>query len=148
QDGVKDDSFNVGTGFTNSTTNPHIHSLLILSDDRVLIGGEFATYDGNSASNIVRLNPDGTMDQSFATGSGFNERVQSIVLQPDGKMLVGGQFTSYNLEPASYLVRLNPDGSKDPSFTVDSIVGSQVKKLGLQPDGKILVNTGNEVVRL
>ena len=148
KNGVKDDSFNVGTGFTNSTTNPHIHSLLILSDDRVLIGGEFATYDGNSASNIVRLNPDGTMDQSFATGSGFNERVQSIVLQPDGKMLVGGQFTSYNLEPASYLVRLNPDGSKDPSFTVDSIVGSQVKKLGLQPDGKILVNTGNEVVRL
>lgn len=148
QNGTKDNSFNVGTGFKNSTAVSSIYSLVILPDDRILIGGEFISYNGFSAPNIVRLNPDGTLDQSFNMGSGFNAWVRSIVLQPDGKMLVGGLFTTYNSEPAPYLVRLNPDGSKDPSFIADSVVRSHVTKVGLQPDGKILVNVGNGLVRL
>jgi uncharacterized delta-60 repeat protein len=147
-DGTKDHSFNVGTGFSVVSGFAEISSLVMLPDDKILIGGKFNSYNGFSTANIVRLNPDGTVDPLLDMGSGFNDRVESIVLQPDEKMLVGGGFTSYNAEPAPYLIRLNPDGSKDHSFAVDSMVESQVNTLSLQPDGKILVHFGNEVIRL
>lgn len=148
KNGTKDYSFNVESGFKSVSDYPDAFSLIILPDDRILIGGEFTHYNGSPAPNIVRLNSDGTIDPSFDIGSGFNNRVQSIALQPDGKILVGGMFTSYRSEPAPYLIRLNSDGSKDATFNVGTVIESQVYTLGLQPDDKVLVHAGNEVIRL
>src|SRR5690606_22100824 len=148
KDGTKDNTFNTGTGFLDSSATPQIYSLLVLPDDKILLGGQFTSYNGSSVSNIVRLNPDGTVDPSFDVGPGLNGSVFSILLQPDGKILVGGGFTNYNGESAPHLIRLNSDGSKDASFTVDSTVESGVNELGLQPDGKILAHSVNEVIRL
>ena len=75
KDGTKDNSFNVGTGFSDLSATPQIHSLLILPDDKILVGGKFTNYNSSSAPNIVRLNPDGTADPSFNIGSGFNGSV-------------------------------------------------------------------------
>jgi hypothetical protein len=57
-------------------------------------------------------------DKTFNIGGGFNDTVDSIIEQGDGKILVGGQFTGYNGESANYIIRLNSDGSKDQTFDI------------------------------
>jgi hypothetical protein len=45
---------------------------------------------------IARLNADGSPDASFDPGTGANNTVRSVAVQPDGRMLIGGDFTSIN----------------------------------------------------
>jgi uncharacterized delta-60 repeat protein len=82
--------------------------------------------------------------------------VQAIAVQPDGKILVGGLFSSIAGQPRNYIARLNPDGTADTTFAPD-IVGYEVDCIALQNDGKILIagefttvngQTRNNVARL
>jgi uncharacterized delta-60 repeat protein len=98
------------------------------------------------ANRIARLNTDGTIDTSFHIGSGFNNTVYDTVVQPDGKIVVVGDFTNYNGTPINRVARLNTDGSLDTSFVVGSgFQGSsgygatEAGAVVLQPDGKIVV---------
>jgi len=151
--GALDTTFNIGTGF-----NDDVMKIAFDLDNKILIGGYFTSYDGTTQNRITRLNLDGSIDTSFNTGSGFNQNVKTILVQPDGKILVGGVFTSYNGVTQNRITRLNPDGSRDTSFNIGSGFGSFVRDIILQPDGKILVcgnfatyngtNFGTSVVRL
>ena len=76
-------------------------------------------------------------DPSFAVGSGANGPLYSIVVQNDGKILVGGDFTQIAGQTNLYLARLNPDGQVDPTFAGGT--DGAVLRLHQQPDGKILV---------
>ena len=65
---------------------------------------------------LVRLNSDGSLDTSFDAGTGARSSdggrrtfVKRIVLQPDGQILVSGNFTSFDGFPRAHLVRLNGD---------------------------------------
>lgn len=84
----------------------------------VYVGGDFTSYNGIQRARIVRLNADGTVDQSFAIGTGFDNTVNVIVPAGDGSgvLYVGGAFSIYNGRPANRLVRLNADGTVDPNF--------------------------------
>lgn len=64
--------------------------------------------------------------------------ITSAAVQPDGKIVVGGQFTSVNGKPRLNLARLNPDGSTDPGFSPE-VRNTAVNCIVLQPDGKILI---------
>ena len=109
------------------------------SDEKILVGGYFTSYNTRSVKYLVRLDKNGNYDDSFNVGTGFNNVVRSIALQPGGKILVGGDFTSYNDDPVSYIVRLNPDGSRDETFTqTGSGLDQLVNDIAVQPDGKIL----------
>ncbi len=67
------------------------------SDGKILIGGVFTTYNGTSRGYVARLNSDGSLDTGFlATGVGASGLVCSIAVQSDGKILIGGDFTTYN----------------------------------------------------
>lgn len=131
--GINDTSFNCGTGFNNS-----VRSITLQSDGKIVAGGAFTTFNGLSATRIARLNPDGSVDISFNPGTGFNGIVLSIILQSDGKLLVGGSFTSFNGTTINRLARLNTDGSLDTSFDAGSGFNNTVYTLVLQPDGKII----------
>jgi uncharacterized delta-60 repeat protein len=116
------------------------------SDDKTLIGGFFYSYgETNVARNLIRLNVDGSLDTTFNTnaGIGFDQAVNEIVVQDDGKILVGGAFTSYNGNAAvpDNIMRLNADGTEDTSFSTDAGVGAngEVFAIAVQSDGKILV---------
>ena len=112
-DGSKDTSFNIGSGF-----NVLVDVTKIQSDDRILVLGGFTTFTGETNNRLIRLNSDGSKDTSFNIGSGFNQRVLAIDIQSDGKILVGGEFTTFTGETNNNLIRLNPDGSKDTSFNI------------------------------
>ncbi len=86
----------------------------------------------------------GTLDTTFdpgggATNSGQASGVGSVVIQPDGKILVGGVFTQFNGIARNCVARLNPDGNVDPSFNPGTGANGEVTGLALQGDGKVIV---------
>jgi uncharacterized delta-60 repeat protein len=133
-DGSLDGTFNVGTG-----ANGVINSLVVQDDQKILIGGEFTSYNGNSRNRIVRLNSDGSIDTSFNIGSGANQTINSIAIQSDGKIIIVGSFTSYNGNSRSRIVRLNSDGSIDTGFNIGSGANQTINSVAIQSDGKILI---------
>ena len=136
-DGARDSTFNVGNGFAG--LNGVIYTLAAQADGKILVGGQFTTYQWVSANKIIRLNADGSRDSSFSIGNGFNSTAQVIAVQTDGKILVGGQFTTYNWITAKYLIRLNSDGSIDSSFNSGAGFNNTVYSIVIQTDGKILI---------
>ena len=79
-------------------------------------------------------------DESFSATVGPNagNRVESIALQPDGKILIGGLFTEVNGVTRGGVARLHPNGSLDTTFTT-GFTTSYVGAIAVQQDGKILV---------
>lgn len=139
-DGSLDTSFNTGTGFNISW----VHTIALQSDGKIIAGGSFTQYNGQAHNRIIRLNTDGSVDNTFVTGNSFNNEIWSIAIQPNGKILVGGKFSSYNGIVQNGIVRLNSDGSLDTSFNTGTGLNISewnfsVGSIILQPDQKILV---------
>ncbi len=137
--GDVDPKFNAGLTGAARTANV----VVVQPDGRILVGGNFSVVDGRSFYGIVRLNADSTIDQSFNIGTGFNDgaNVNAIAVQPSGKILVGGGFSSFNGTPRNYLVRLNADGSLDTSFNNlgTGLIGFEVNVITLQSNNQILI---------
>ncbi len=115
-----------------------------LSDGKILVGGYFSLANEVAVSNLARLNADGSTDSTFNSGgSGANGSIFDIAVQPDGKILIGGSFKSYNGTVRNAVARLNSDGTLDSSFSSPlTAVNNSVKKIALLGGGKILI-TGN-----
>ena len=168
-DGTIDTSFNIGTGFLGS----RVHSVNLLSDGKMYVGGEFSQYNGNNYRNLIKLNSDASIDTSFNIGTGFEQVLSgqgtSSVLdtkeQADNKLIVIGNFTRYNGTNINRIVRLNTDGTIDTSFSgvtsgfsgFFNLQQFRPVSLDIQPDGKIVVVgsyityngvTVNRIVRL
>lgn len=137
-DGTIDTSFNSGqVGFGSSS---FMTSLKIQSDQKIIIAGNFSIYNGLTTTRIIRLNTDGSTDTSFTTGTGPNNTVNCIELQSDGKILIGGSFTSYNGVTINRMARLNTDGTLDTSFNIgtgfnNSLQDIKVSSLGIYACG-------------
>lgn len=92
-----------------------IESMASQTDDRVLLGGTVSSVNGTACSNLVRLNADGTVDTNFNLALGLGLDVTAITVQPDGKVIVGGNFATANGTNQKYIVRLF--GNALPQFT-------------------------------
>jgi uncharacterized delta-60 repeat protein len=132
-----DRSFIIGTGFSN--VGEYVTALDTQTDGKIVVGGIFTSYNGTTQNYITRLNPNGTRDTSFTIGTGFNLEVYAIAIQTDGKILIGGFFTSYNGTTQNRITRLNSDGTRDTSFTIGTGFDAVVLDIKIQTDGKILV---------
>lgn len=133
-DGTLDQSFNPGNG-----PNFGITSLALQPDGKVIVGGAFTTFNGVTRNRVARLLDTGPVDVSFGNGSGANNLVFSVAIQPNGKVLIGGDFTSYNGINASGVVRTHPDGTFDQAFNVVMAINSGVRRVFIQPDSKIVI---------
>jgi uncharacterized delta-60 repeat protein len=142
QIGALDTSFNPGNigqyGF-GAGANGYVYSINIQNDNKIIIGGHFTSYNGNPGKYIARINSDGTYDSSFNTGIGPNENVRTTAIQSDGKIIIGGFFTSVNGNSSNYLARLNIDGSLDTTFNTGNGANNVVTSLKIQNDGKIII---------
>jgi uncharacterized delta-60 repeat protein len=138
-DGSVDTSFVYGSGF-DCGANPHIISeITIQSDNKILMGGQFTSYNGTVAAGVIRLNADGTIDTSFVTGTGILGSVFTIAVQSDTKILIGGGFMDYDGTPAVSIIRVNNDGSIDPSFVYGTAFSyPYISSIAIQTDGKII----------
>ncbi len=141
-DGSLDQTFNT----TGVGANPHsggnfdIYRVKVLSDGKIVVGGDFSQFNGIARNRLARLNADGSLDSTFTIGTGVNGSVQSIDAQPDGKIVIGGRFSFYNGFNTSSVVRVNTDGSRDTSFNIGTGADDEVRAVVVQPDGKILVS--------
>jgi uncharacterized delta-60 repeat protein len=151
-DGSLDTSFNPGTGFNNV-----VYSTTIQADGKIIVGGNFTSFNGMARNRIARLNADGSLDTGFFYNSGANNVVHSTTIQADGKIIVGGNFTSFNGIARNRIARLNADGSLDTGFNPGSGFNNTVFSTTMQSDGKIIVagnfnsfngTTRNSVARL
>jgi len=134
-DGSEDSSFGPNTGDFGD-----VYALARQADGKVIIAGDFAQMNAVGRLRIARVNINGTLDPSFNPGTGFNVKPDAMLVQPDGKIIAIGSFTSYNNISRPVIARLNPDGSLDASYT--PILSSTAQGMVLQPDGK-LVLAGN-----
>lgn len=132
--GSLDTTFNVGAGADNN-----VNDFAIQVDGKVIIVGAFANYNGISYKGLARLNSDGTIDTTFKVGTGANFSINKTIIQPDGKIIIGGYFTNYNGVTMNHLARLNPNGSIDTSFNIGIGANAELWNIELQSDGKIII---------
>ncbi|HYK22642.1 MAG TPA: hypothetical protein VEV42_18005, partial [Pyrinomonadaceae bacterium] len=138
-DGTVDANFDPG-----ASPSP-VSVLAVQFDGQILVGGDFNFLGGGGFGNVPRskigrLNPDGSVDTSFNPGA--NGQITAMLVQPDGKILIGGFFTMVGsggsgTVPRSRIARLNPDGTVDTSFNPGA--NNTVRAFALQRDGRIVV---------
>jgi uncharacterized delta-60 repeat protein len=142
QVGTIDPNFQPGSGFGTGFVQERVETIVQQADGKLLIGGWFTDYNGTPANRIVRINLDGSIDNSFNTGAGFDgfsSYVKDIAVQPNGKIVVVGNFLTFDGVTRHRIARLNADGSLDDSFDPLTGFDSDISTLALQPDGKIIV---------
>lgn len=133
--GEIDPTFQSGNGFGGYATCSDY-----FPDNSILFGGSFYAYDTSDfLGNIVKINYNGVIDTSFHSGNGFNQFVSHVKVLSDGKILVAGAFTEYNFQPVNHVIRLNPDGSLDNSFNLNTIYEESVTSMEVLSNGKILI---------
>ncbi|MFV5690516.1 T9SS sorting signal type C domain-containing protein [Flavobacterium sp. LT1R49] len=132
--GDLDTSFTIGTG-----ANNQVYAVALQPDGKIIITGNFTIYNGVSSNRIARLLPDGTLDLGFNIGLGADAIVETILLQLDGKIVLGGRFTTFNGISYNRMVRLNKDGSIDSSFSIGVGFDKYVYTIALQSDNKLIV---------
>lgn len=132
--GTLDTSFNPGTG-----GNSDVVGVALQADGKILIIGGFTEFNGEPHQFLARLNPNGSLDASFNPGTGPNNYPAGVALQPDGKIILTGNFSAYNGVEREGLARLNPDGSLDLAFDIGNGANTSFGPIALQPDGRILV---------
>lgn len=115
-------------------------------DGKILMGGNLATVNGTATPKLVRLNLDGTLDNTFSlvvANGAVTSEPRRLIVQPDGKILVGGNV-QVRLNGSTVnvpLARLNADGTLDSAFTqkVSALLGSVTfADIALQTDGRIV----------
>jgi uncharacterized delta-60 repeat protein len=86
-----------------------IWSLALQSDGRILAGGSFNNVNSYTRNRVARFRSNGTLDDSFDPGMGPNGTIYSVAVQPDGRPLIAGAFSSVNGFPRRGVARLNGD---------------------------------------
>ena len=102
--GILDASFNAGTG-------PPIQYLQLESNwmAKSMQAAVFTNFNDKPLSRLVRLNGDGSIDDSFDIGKGANNTIRTLVLQPDSAVVIGGDFTEFRGIPRNHIARVHGD---------------------------------------
>lgn len=133
--GVLDTTYATGTGF-----NSDVYDIALQDDGKLVATGAFTNYNGsgNPASRIIRLTSTGTIDHVF--GSGLGAYGNSLAIQPDGKIIVCGSFTSAGVVTRNRLARFLGNGTLDTDFNPGAGLAGLPEKVALQNNGRLLVS--------
>ncbi len=130
-DGSTDQNFNI------HEENGRIVSALVLLPNGKILFAKSSPYPSLiKRSDVLRLNSDGSLDNTFKAGTGANDRINTILSLPSGKILVGGRFIEFNGQKRQNLVQLNADGSVEP---MNYTLNEEVLSLAVDGEGRILV---------
>ena len=133
--GAVDTSFNPGVGADDT-----VWSLALSTNGSIVVGGEFDNFNNYPRDHVARLDALGNVDLTFDSSSlGLDGTVWAVAPQPDGKVVIGGDFTRAGGLVRSRIARLNADGSLDTTFDPGLGANDTVYTLLVQNDGNILV---------
>ena len=117
----------------------HVTTVAIQGDGKLLVAGEFSKFNDINRRKVARLNADGSVDESFQSGgTGANDTVYALAVQADGKIIIGGRFSSFDGVSRSRIARLNSDGTLDEGFNPGSGASGNVYALAIQEDGRVV----------
>jgi uncharacterized delta-60 repeat protein len=139
QDGKNDALFNTFDNQSAQGPNGNVSISAVQWDNKILIAGNFTSYNGVSANKLTRLQVDGKIDKSFSAGLGPDGSINTIASQSSGKIMIGGDFTSYNGTAINKIARLNANGTIDKTFNAGVSADNSILKIIVQSDEKILV---------
>jgi uncharacterized delta-60 repeat protein len=146
EDGSLDSTFDTSNDVHDGTG---VNGLALQIDGNVLLCGDFTILFGRGQSALMRLHSDGVFDESFGANVPTGNIIYTVGLQPDGQILIGGNFFRLSdpqccpLYSRNGIARLNPDGSVDQSFVPGSGASPQdVRAIMVQPDLKIVLGGG------
>ncbi len=126
------------TGFVADANNT-VYALALRGDGKLLVAGDFTILAGVRRERIVQLEPNGLPDAGFNPNASANDDIDALAIQPNGRILLGGEFTQVNGTPRSRVARLNADGSLDLTFAQSGPTDGEVQALAVQPDGRIVI---------
>jgi uncharacterized delta-60 repeat protein len=140
-DGSLDNAFIPGTG-----PNAIVECLALQTDGRIVIGGQFGTLNGASRAGVARLNSNGTTDAAFNPGgTGTDGIVRCLALLADQRIVIGGDFTTYNDSVTTHtrnrIARLSIDGRLDTAFNPGAGASGTVRAIAFQT-----VNSTNRII--
>jgi uncharacterized delta-60 repeat protein len=129
-DTTLDTSFGTGTGFDGL-----VRTMIQDSSGKLYIGGDFQNYRGSSNNRIAALLPNGNANPAFSAGSGFDNIVYALALQPGGSgIYVGGSFTGYQSSSVGSIIRLSSDGTPDVAFSTGTGFNGLVRSIAAVGD--------------
>jgi uncharacterized delta-60 repeat protein len=137
--GSTDSAFAPGAGLTGPSSGGYVDAAVVQPDGRILIAGSFTEVDRQARAYAARLLPSGAVDLSFNAGISGAFSIEAIALQPDGKILFGGDFVYVGGYARPEIVRLHPDGHKDESFASTLYLYPRVSAIGVQADGRVVI---------
>lgn len=129
--GALDASFGTEAG-----ANSAVYAVALQADGQAVIAGAFSSVQGTNRPGCARLTTSGVLDTNFVPPKLSSFPIHNaLVIQPDGKIIVGGNFAF----GGTNLARLNTNGALDATFAVSAGANGSIYSLALQPDGKVLV---------
>jgi len=134
-DGSMDTTFRAVVGPSETPDHFYVKAIVVQTDGKILIGGRFATINGQPRANIGRLHRDGSLDIAFNPDADNSVRV--VVVQSNGKILVSGAYTHLGGQVRNSIGRLDANGGLDLTF--DPVSVGEAFSMDIQADGKILV---------
>ncbi len=135
--GGVDASFNPGSG-NRGGFDSEVTSMAVQPDGQIVVAGAFTKVGTTARMGLARLNPDGTLDASLDPAGGLVRLTETLLLESDGDILMGGWSDTYGGLALPYLSRAGINGTPDASFVpnpADFLTDCQ-----LQPDGRILLS--------
>lgn len=137
-DGTLDMSF---ANSIEAGVNGQIFAITLQPSGGIIVGGNFTQAGQFETMNLARYNADGTVDQNFGGASGqpgANGAVLALATQPDGKVLVGGNFNVVFGQPRRGLARLNTDGTLDGAVVASNVnaITGEVFAVAATPDNR------------
>lgn len=133
--GALDNTFNSGGAGADGI----VTVATILPSGKIIAAGYFTNYNGLSSPRIVRLNSDGSTDGTFSVGAGFNQNVNEVCVQTDGKIMATGNFTTYKGGSITRIIRIDTAGNRDITFNPGTGPNSSCNTVFMNPDGKVYI---------
>jgi uncharacterized delta-60 repeat protein len=119
--------------------NDVVYAVAVQTDGKILLGGSFTMVDAFENFMVARLETNGLVDATWTPISGADNTVYALTLQPDGRALVGGSFSTYDGEARLSLARLQSNGMLDPTFNACRGMNGPVYAIALQTNGQPVI---------
>ncbi|RKX33899.1 MAG: hypothetical protein DRP71_08860 [Verrucomicrobia bacterium] len=139
-DGTLDQSFDPGTGFgyPAASFTRFVYSSALLNDDRILLAGNFISYNGAAQTGFAALSSSGQLDPAFDSELRTPGEVHALLQLNDGRTFIGGDFNRVDNEIRGGVALLKADGTVDTTFNPSEDFDGVVKSLARHADGKVV----------
>ena len=131
--------YSINNSLPGTEAGSTVYAVAEQPDGSAILAGNFVSYDQNPYNRIVRVTSSGYTDTSFlvAPNSGANDFIAALALQPDGNIIIGGNFTAFNGNNRHYIARLNSDGTLDTTFNPGLGANGTVRAVALETNVQI-----------